>query len=303
MQVSTIKAHLLNEISYPHRYKSSALLKTVSIQFAVIFFFLLLFKPFGVSPAEQRFGYAITCALHAFFPAVIIYSYFFALGRFYQNSIKPRTWTLLREYIHIAVIFFLIGIASFLLRKLVYNNPDNWSWYYLWEEIRNCYLAGVLFYFILLISSAYFEPDTKTVQITNADLSTANEGNANINTDQVFIKTQVQQDDFHFNPAQLLFAKADGNYITLTLCTDNHVSAELKRISLKQFELQVSDYPFLFRCHRAYLVNLLQVTKFSGNAQGYILSLNATDEKVPVSRSQVEIFEETYKRHTGIAYS
>lgn len=303
MQVSTIKAHLLNEISYPHRYKSSALLKTVSIQFAVIFLFLLLFKPFGVSQAEQRFGYAITCALHAFFPAVIIYIYFFALGRFYHKSSKLRAWTLLQEYIHLAVIFFLIGIASFLLRKLVYNNPDNWSWYYLWEEIRNCYLAGVLFYFILLISSAYFERDKPTLKITDDDVFLVQEGHESISKDQLFIKTQVQQDDFHFNPAQLLFAKADGNYTVLTLCTANQLSTELKRISLKQFELQVSNYTFLFRCHRAYLINLLQVTKVSGNAQGYILSLNATDEKVPVSRSQVEIFEETYKRHTGIIQS
>jgi DNA-binding LytR/AlgR family response regulator len=44
--------------------------------------------------------------------------------------------------------------------------------------------------------------------------------------------------------------------------------------------------PFLFRCHRAYIVNLDRVTNIGGNAQGYRLSLSNNPEVVPVSRAK-----------------
>jgi DNA-binding LytR/AlgR family response regulator len=73
------------------------------------------------------------------------------------------------------------------------------------------------------------------------------------------------------------------------------VATELKRISLKQFELQIADFPSFFRCHRAYLVNLAQIKNVSGNSQGYFLSFQDATEKVPVSRAQLASFNNLYK--------
>ncbi len=302
MQTFIIQQHLSKKARYPYRYQRNVLLKTVTGQFCLIFFFLLLFKPFGAYEPEQKVSYFLICFLHALMPSLIIYAYYFCLSFVYEHTSMLKEWTLLREYAHLAIVFFLAGLASFLLRSFIYNNPDNWSWHYLGEEIGNCYLAGILFYLILLFAGAYFRSDKASIT-TGENLTHTRPGNERATTGkaEVFIKTQVQQDDFSFDPAQLLFAKADGNYIELTLCVDNQISTELKRIFLKQFEAQLILYPFLFRCHRAYLVNLQQIKKVTGNAQGYTLLLNMTEERVPVSRAQLEMFNDRYKKFAGAA--
>lgn len=300
MQKFLIKQHLFKETEYPLRYQRSVLLKTVTVQFGVLFLFLLLFKPFGTYVPEHRVNYSIICLLHALSPSLIIYAYFYILSYVYEHTSRLKSWTLLQEYAHLAIVFFLVGLASFSMRSLIYNNPNNWSWGYLGEEIRNCYLAGILFYFLLLFAGAYLRsnqaPFATEEDLIDTDLS--NESKCTVNT-KMSIKTQVKQDDFSFNPANLLYAKADGNYIELTLSINNQVFTELKRISLKQFEAQLATCPFLFKCHRAYLVNLQHIKKVSGNAQGYTLLLHMTEERVPVSRTQLEVFNSRFEKLAG----
>jgi DNA-binding LytR/AlgR family response regulator len=105
----------------------------------------------------------------------------------------------------------------------------------------------------------------------------------------------VKQDDFSLNIEDLLFVKADGNYIELTKAVNGKIETELKRISLTQFETQISDYLHFFRCHRTYLVNMFKVEKVTGNSQGYLLSFTNTDEKIPVSRKQLDNFNNCYQ--------
>jgi hypothetical protein len=292
MRLPIIHQDFLKTFEYPTRYLPERLLKTAGILFVVLFIFLLLFKPFGVYAPEHKSSYLLICLLHALSPALIFYCYFRTL--MYVIALKPQRWNLSREYANLAVVFFLIGLASFFLRGFIYNNPDNWSWRYLWEEIRNCYLAGFLIYFFLLFASSYFNK-----AINSLDRSAGVDDIKNAPVDSVhelFIKTQVQQDDFTLKPSELLFAKAEGNYIELTTYVDHEVRTELKRIPLKQFALQLAPYSFLFRCHRAYLVNLLQVSKFSGNANGYMLLLQWTTVQIPVARAQLETFNQLYKQ-------
>ncbi|OJW15311.1 MAG: hypothetical protein BGO48_14380 [Mucilaginibacter sp. 44-25] len=302
MQLVSLKQHLRKEVAYPCRYHHDRLLKTVSVQFLLIFIFLLLFRPFGVYEPEHKFNYLFICGLHALSPALIVYVYFAGLGHVRSRAVKSALWSSGQEYMHLAVIFLITGIMSFFLRSIIYNNADNWSWRYLWEEIRNCYLAGVLLYFLLLFAGSHFR-SSRSIKANDTDIPAIIPlpSGTDTTTTRLHIKTQVQQDDFYMDPAQLLFARADGNYIELTMLSGEQVHTELKRISLKQFEAQLTPYPFLFRCHRAYLVNLHQIRKVSGNAQGYTVLLHMTAQSVPVSRTQLPLFNHQYEQLAGIA--
>lgn len=284
---------LFEKVAYPLRYRSENLAKSSIILVATLFFFLLLFEPFGVYRPEQKFGYIIICGLHALSPALIFFIYFRLLNHFRKRGDEPEVWTLFQEYVQIAVVFLLIGMASFLMRDLIYTNPDNWSIRYLWEEIRNCYLAGVLFYVFLKFGTFYFMSKKNLPQA--GAVPEAEQRSASTVATEIFIKTQVKQDDFGFVADDLLFAEAEGNYIELTFCRNGVVVTELKRISLRQFESQIAGFPVFFRCHRAYLVNLARIKNVSGNSQGYFLSFQDTTEKVPVSRAQLNSFNSLYK--------
>ncbi|WP_276378563.1 LytTR family DNA-binding domain-containing protein [Flavobacterium sp. H4147] len=284
--------HLRNEIEYPRRYQSQNLVKSSVIVFLVILLFLLAFKPFGVYDPELRMHYFFICFLHALAPALVLFIYFRTLN--YFRLLKNKTeWTLLKEYVCIGVLFVFIGITSFLMRDLLYTNSNNWSWNYLFEEIRNCIVAGIFFYLFLRLSSFYFESQKGSTFIVQfAPLQTEPEKTV---TPALFIHTQVKQDDFSLDIDQLLFVKADGNYIELTKSNGDQIITEVKRISLTQFENQITDYPHFFRCHRTYLVNMFKVEKVSGNSQGYLLSFNETNVKIPVSRKQVDSFNNYYQ--------
>lgn len=290
------RQQLFEDIDYPLRYKSGNLVKASVVLFSIIFFFLLLFEPFGVYGPEQKFNYLIICALHALSPTIIFYTYFNTLNYFRRKNVISETWSIFKEYSNVAVILLLTGIASFLMRDVIYNNPYNWSLRYFWGEIRNCYLAGTLVYMLLTFANSYFKSKRNSAQAAMLLPIICHTAHTTEIAAQISIKTQVKQDDFSFIAADLLFARAEGNYVELTLCNNSSVTTELKRISLKQFELQIAAYPFLFRCHRAYLVNITRIEKVAGNSQGYLLSFIGTADKIPVSRAQLNSFNGLYQQ-------
>jgi len=286
--------HLRNEIEYPQRYKFENLIKSSIVVFLIILLFLLMFKPFGVYDPELKMHYFFICFLHALAPAIILFVYFGVLN-YFRKTKNQTEWTLLEEFIQIGALLVLIGTASFLMRDLLYNNPNNWSWNYFFEEIRNCFVAGIFFYFFLRLSTFYFESKKGSPFVLQFTPLTVKPEKTVLKSN-IFITTQVKQDDFLLDMDQLLFAKADGNYIELTKSNGHQMTTEVKRISLTQFETQITDYPHLFRCHRTYLVNMYKIKQVAGNSQGYVLSFKETDIKIPVSRKQIDNFNSCYQQ-------
>jgi hypothetical protein len=301
MEIYFNRGHLLNEIEYPSRYRPENLVKTAGVIFTISLVFLFLFRPFGVYAPEHKINYFLICCLHALSPAIILCAYFTIVNYLGVKDPKFKNWNLLREYCHIGIVLLLTGVASFLMRDLIYQKTDNWSWNYLWEEIRNCFIAGTLFYFLMRLATFYFQ-SKKDSSLVFQFTPLRSESKTTAASALLFIKTQVKQDDFSLNLDDLLFVKAEGNYIELTTCSKSQVNSELKRISLTQFESQISAYSNFFRCHRAYLVNMLHVEKVSGNSQGYLLAFNNVQSMVPVSRSQLDGFNNLYQQ-LQIVYS
>jgi len=299
-QLYNLRKQLTAGSCFPLRYSSANLLKTAVVLFVGIFVFLLLFQPFGTYLPEDKFNYFIICGIHALCPSLIVYAYFSVLNYSRAKDQNLRVWTKSQEYQHIAVILLLVGIASFLVRDLIYTNPDNWSARYLWIEISNCYLAGVLFYFFITFAGFYFQSKKVSSIAGQSFCAVIPPEDKVISIAEIFIKTQVKQDDFSFMADNFLFARAEGNYIQLTQFKNNNITTELKRITLKQFEAQIATHSFLFRCHRAYLINLTRIQKVSGNSQGYLLSFNAAAEKVPVSRAQLSSFNNRYQQFFSV---
>lgn len=303
MELHLKRDKLFSAVQYPTRYDTKHLWKTVIIQFTILFTFLVLYRPFGVYEPELRFSYYIICGLHALSPSLIVYIYFNLLNFYRSTRRNHPQWTLFKEYYQLAIVIFIIGIASFSMRGLIYNNPYNWSLRYLWEEIRNCYLVGSLFYLFLFLANFYHKSKTVHEEIPQANPTKAENPIKGIDANEVFVNTQVKQDDFSFNPKDLLFVKAEGNYVELTTLRNEQLKTELKRISLRQLESRLVDYPFLFKCHRAYLVNLMHVEQVSGNSQGYLLSFQLPTNKIPVSRALLNSFDSRYKQIRGAVSS
>ena len=293
MKIQINREHLFKEVAYPDRYRQGNLLTTASVIFGLIFAFLILLEPFQVNTSQQRISYTFICLVHAFIPAVILLLYFSTFNYLKKNNAEKERWSLFREYVNLAAIFLSTGLCSFLIRDLIYFSQDNWSLRYLLEEVRNCLVAGVILYFFLRLSVFYFKSKKDSSLIFKFSLP-EQEPDKKVTDKPLHISTQVRQDDFSLISDRLIFVRAEGNYIEITTLGQSGPVTELKRISLTQFELQIAGSPYMFRCHRAYLVNLKQVKSMSGNSQGYLLSFNHITDEVPVSRSQLVAFKNLY---------
>lgn len=200
---------------------------------------------------------------------------------------KEEDWKVKHELFLLLTILFLIGVVQFLIRDFIYEKDDNWSFRYLYEEIRNTLLVGGLLIFV--ITSINIE------RLKNSYSKRAGKVKIDIKPDvkcvgELEIITQVKSDDFILNVHNLNFAKSDKNYVELYL--QNH-DVLVKRMTIKSLENQLSNYNFILKTHRSFIVNLKSVKTVKGNTQGYKLLLNNSDHTVPVSRNMLAVFEES----------
>lgn len=272
---------------YPYHYHTRRLYLLASIYFAIIFVFLWLFEPFHVNPEEQKIAYWQICILHAFIPSAIFYVYFLLFNIAVPETRKD-SWTVGKEILHLCILFFLFGIASFLVRDVIYTNPDNWSWRYFFEEIKNTFLGGALLASLLILLNFYrlYTATQKQASELNKHLQDGKRSEPLL----VSVKTQVKSDDFDLKIEAFLFARAEGNYVEIFSQTPEAIKKELKRITLTKLEGQLSSIPHVVRSHRAYLININNVHLVSGNAQGYQISFAGTNEQALVSRSKMQSF-------------
>lgn len=254
--------------------------------FLLAFGFNYFFRPFDVYEPEHKMDYFWISLIHSLTP-VVIYILFLP---FLRKPDMDNRWNVGKEILLIAIFLFLIGIAQFLIRDIIYENPNNWSWRYFIEEIKNTFLAGVLLISIL-ISINFNRLNSQNIKKAARFHFEKDQLPSKITTHSISIKTQVKSDDFELDPANLLFAKSDGNYTELHIQNGEAIEKYLKRISIKDLESQLASILTIIRTHRSYLVNLGFLEKVTGNAQGYRLHLKNTDNLVPVSRNMINQFE------------
>lgn len=272
---------------YPYHYHFRGLLRLSIISFAAVFIFLWLFEPFQVNPEEQKLDYWLICLLHALVPVFIFYFYFSLFNLVISERVKD-SWTLGNEVLHLGILFFLFGIGSFLVRDIIYTNPDNWSWRYFVEEIKNTFLGGMLISSLLILLNFYrlYTAAQKQAVQLNTHLRDTKVPERH----SISITTQVKADCFDLKIETFLFARAEGNYVEIFCQTEDGIKKELKRITLTKLEGQLSIIPQLIRCHRAYLVNATNIYRIDGNAQGYRVSFAGTPEQALVSRNKMPAF-------------
>lgn len=253
------------------------------------FIFTYLFQPFVVNVDEHKIDNLWIIVLHSVIPIPIAFAYLFLIKKSVKNI---ENWTLGKEFLHLAVILFLIGFVSFLIRDFIYTNPNNWSFRYLWEEIRNTFLIGILLLIIILPLNLQrliikHSNDLKKLPVSQQYIN-------DINT-TVQIVTPIKEESFELTIQNFLYAKVDSNYLEIFYAFSNNNEKDLKRLTLKEFSDQLKSYPFIFKTHRSYIVNLNAIESVSGNAQGYALYLkNYSKRTIPVSRSKVQEFNQAY---------
>jgi DNA-binding LytR/AlgR family response regulator len=98
--------------------------------------------------------------------------------------------------------------------------------------------------------------------------------------------------------SSLVCIESEGNYVNTWYLEEGKIVRLLIRNTIKEIEKQIEDAPSLFKCHRAFIVNLAYIENVSGNSQGYRLKIKYLEQDIPVARNYSKSFREAISRFT-----
>lgn len=89
------------------------------------------------------------------------------------------------------------------------------------------------------------------------------------------------------NISDILYIESDGNYQKVYYLVNGTVRSQLIRSTSKQIEADLIDYGIIVRCHRAFLVNLMQVEEINSRDGSMKLTMRHCHDFIPISRSNM----------------
>jgi hypothetical protein len=224
----------------------------------------------------------------------------------FANFFKEESWTVGKNFLTLLLMLFTITAGNMLLANYIYGSSVSWKAFYTFLY----YTVGVGFFVYAIISMIYYKflvsrnesdamvmnaeinsPWVKPLVVNPVEQSAGENGSINITSEN-------GKEEVTLLLNELLYIESADNYSKIIFKRNNKLSTSIIRSSLKRIEEQ-ANHCEMFRCHRAFIVNLKKVISVSGNSQGYRLHMDDTEETVPVSRSYGKELMEKLKHHTG----
>ena len=256
---------------------------------AFVAFFLYYFQPFGTAgfdfPYKDIFlgGYGFVVS-----GSLLILD--FLLGRLVYRHLKEEEWTIGKQ---IPLMLFMVSVSIFCCYlymcwffEYTLSVTHFWGFYQLAMSIA-------IFPVILVVLLAYIYELQKNQavaeQINSQSIRlqhvTEPEVAALILPKNLELFAENGKDGLSIPPKDLLYIQSADNYVEIIYQKATEVKKEILRNTLRRLEQQIETTD-IRRCHRSYIINLSQVERVSGNAQGYKLHLKEERGVVPVSRSK-----------------
>ncbi len=259
-----------------------------------VFLFLLFFRPFRIeSMPMSLWMIAAGFAIATFIPMLVLNIVIPPLFKSYFNEAK---WTVGREIFWTMTNVFVIGLCNYMFYSYTSNLSFSFNrivWFQgstiaigafpvivltLWRENKDRRKFSVE---ADIINDSIREPQEELITEANEPELQSNVIVLDIPSLNASEGLSILMDDF-------LFIQSSDNYIEVFYLKNGKPTKAVLRNTLKAIEDVLSEHENLFRCHKSYLVNLHHVHHISGNAQGYKLHLNHTEEIVSVSRGHNE---------------
>ena len=252
----------------------------ISLLFGVfIGLFLIFFEPFGLNTAKYPYK-AFKLSFFGVITMMVSLIFFNLLPLLCAGLFLEKHWKVKHQLVFYFVMLFVIATCNGLY--INYLQGLDFSWMNYWIIIKQTVvLGGIPLSFVVLMDynrrMRLYIHEVKNLHL-NQEKAQEKEESYEV---QVFLDSK--QNSFVINPQNILYAKAQGNYIFIYNQKEGEVIKTLHRISLTSFAQQLNS-THLLRCHRSFVVNLKKVAKVTGNAQGLKLKLEVSEEDIPVSR-------------------
>lgn len=254
--------------------------------------FVLIYKPFQLHPS-RFFNYVMTVAIYFTIVAITLYG-FVRLLKLIRYFSDPDDWTVMKELLSIVISLLCMGLTIYFSGFIMENPGPRWNLPTFFNSLIIASLIGIIpFLFFSIINYRYLFVTYIMENFSTEMNSLMPEKSESL----VRIGSQLKKEELEFYPGQFIYAESDGNYIVFHLNVENQVKKRVIRNSISNIEQQLSSIPFLFRTHRAFIINVKKVCSQKGNTLGYRIKLTGTDTEIPVSRQKARDFNDIMKRY------
>ena len=270
---------------YPFNDDLTQNTKLIFLISLILLVLVFLFQPFDLSSLERKDQYLLV-------GGIIIVNFvglsvnLLLIPAFLSQKNIFRNWTVMKEIWWNIWILFTLAASYFIYFRI--SGSFSFSFYILLK--------------ILIISAipiSILIPYNRNRLLHNylksaLELNTYLEEKANPSPKIVHLKSDYEKDDLSVDVNNLLYIQSANNYIEVFWIQDDQVISQMIRCTLTYAENAFSEYPFIIKCHRAYLVNINFVKRVEGRSQGYTLYVGDDKHTVNVSRSFIPQFKEKF---------
>ena len=274
--------------SFPIATNFSSSLRIIIIAGIFVGAFIFFFKPFGLSNIKGQYsnifllGYGFVTSLVLFINHILI-----------KSSLKKlfieEKWTILKNIIWLLWIISTIGLANYFYTSIILSFDFDIS-IIINFQIYTLIIGTIPITIITLVMrNSYLK---KNIKGANSILENIEKQEKQAPQNQnIKLFAENGKDKIELELQNLLFIESSGNYVEVNYVENNKLKTKLLRSSLKRMNDSLTNYPSLFKSHRAFIINTNNISNVKGNAQGYQISLKNTDQKVPVSRNFIKDFK------------
>ncbi len=271
--------------SYPFNDDLQQNTKLIFVISLILFLLFFLFQPFDIKTLSTQHKYSLIGGL-----IVVIFLglsvNLLLIPAFLASARIFKKWTVLKEIFWNIWIIFTIASAYFIYFQFI--GYFSFSFYIL---IKVLIISAIP----VSILIPYNRTRLLRMHLQSAlELNRYLEEKANPLPKVIHLKSDYEKDDLSVDVNDLLYIRSANNYIEVFWQDRKGTHSRMVRCTLKNAEEASMDYPFIFRCHRAFIVNIYQIKRLEGNPQGYVLYVGNEEYCISVSRKYLEQFKELF---------
>lgn len=278
---------------YPYTFSISGNIIIILLISVFVGGFLAVFQPFGLSTASipdkvlVLMGYGLVNLVILSFDLLL-------LPLMLPGLFTERKWKVVNQIVFLLFIIFTVGLGNYFYTRYFFGYPQG--------GIRGLVLFQLytlviglfpITYLTILNYNRHLKRNLRLAGNMKQAISSKKQAPGSVET--IVVVPSSSKDNLEVALDNLIYLQAEGNYIKVCYKNNDQIKCDLVRSTMKTTQDSLIKYfPPLLRIHRSYIVNTSYVDDVTGNSQGLLLKLTATEEKVPVSRGYVDKVREFF---------
>ena len=247
-----------------------------------------IYQPFGLTTWNEyhkvlvlSFYCIVYCQTYYYLHT--IYSYF------HPAFFKPEQWCVGKQLQMLLMYLPLLACSSLIFAEIcIPEFKLSLALFFRVQFYNTMTLVGVVPLFGFIVS-------TKLETITTSTDTTAiqKENKQEEGMEKVDMPTSniIQWKDSSLDINNIVFVECKGNYLYVNYFHNGKLNAISKRFSLKEFELLVSGFPQLVRCHISYIVNMDHILNWERGKKKLTLYLDFSKLTVTVTETYIPLIK------------